>query len=121
MINGKAFYGHKIVLSLTNEKFKSMFCSGMMENNTNQIELPHIRYDIFSAMCRFLYTGEIELSDNSKEGEKPGLDYILEMLTVADEFMIDEIKLKCEKELVLHLNEKTFETIFNHADMCGAF
>ena len=44
-------------------------------------------------MCRFLYTGEIELSENSKEGEKPGLDYILEMLTVADEFMIDEVRL----------------------------
>jgi len=59
MVDGKAFYGHKIIISQLSEKFKAMFSmsshtpyagqmGGFIESKQNVIKIPDISYPVFS-------------------------------------------------------------------------
>jgi len=119
LIEGRPFYGHKVILSLLSEKFRNMFNSGMKENNSEEIVIPHISYPVFAAICGYLYTGEVHFGADT-EGQELSLEYMLEFLSVSDEFMLDEIKISCEKHLTNHLNGINFEKIYKYSDLCNA-
>jgi N-acetylneuraminic acid mutarotase len=114
IVEGKPFYGHKVILSLLSEKFRSMFSLGMKESNQNQIPINHISYPVFAAICQYLYTGEVHFGADT-EGQELSLEYMLEFLRVSDEYMLDEIKTECEKHLANLINEKTFHKISEFA------
>lgn len=80
---------HKFVLLLTSEYFKSMFTSGMREQNLNAISKENVRKDVMTEILRFLYIGTVMLSpanvmevhEAAKEmGIKPILKFCLEFV-----------------------------------------
>ena len=52
-----------------------------------------MRWDIFHSMMRFLYLGELSVPAD----RKGDLEWLLELLRVSDEFMLDSVKEVCEK------------------------
>eukprot|EP00357_Protocruzia_adherens_P002441 CAMPEP_0115007148 /NCGR_PEP_ID=MMETSP0216-20121206/20972_1 /TAXON_ID=223996 /ORGANISM="Protocruzia adherens, Strain Boccale" /LENGTH=533 /DNA_ID=CAMNT_0002373965 /DNA_START=591 /DNA_END=2192 /DNA_ORIENTATION=- len=119
MVEGKPFYGHKMILSMLSEKFKAMFSSGMREARGSEIEITHIRYPVFAAICNFLYTGNFEFGAGT-EGQELSLEYLLEFLSVSDEFMLDSIKEQCEAHLVQYTTTENVHDMLDMAEKCNA-
>ena len=55
--------------------------------------LIRISYPVFAAICSYLYSGEVHFGAET-EGQELSLEYLLEFLTVSDEFMLDEVSKK---------------------------
>ena len=96
-----------------------MFTSGMQESQQQTIELKDISYPVFAAICQYLYTGEIQFGAET-EGQELSLDYMLEFLAVSDEFILDEFKIQCQKNLIDMLSIENFEKISKLANKCNA-
>ena len=72
MVEGKAFYGHKIIISQLSDKFKAMFSAssnasgvsggGFIESKQNSITIDNITYPIFAQIMSYLYSGHLNLS-----------------------------------------------------------
>lgn len=85
MVEGRPFYGHKIIISQLSEKFKAMFSAnsnvsggagGFIESKQNTIPIDNISYPIFEQIMSYLYSGDFQLS----------------------QFIEDQIKLKIVKD-----------------------
>ena len=68
---------------------------------------------------QFLYTGDFHFGADT-EGQEVSLDYFFEFLRVADEYILEDVKLKCEEQLIASLNEDNFELISETADLYNA-
>ena len=72
MVEGKPFYGHKIIISQLSDKFKAMFSAnsnvsgvsggGFIESKQNSITIDNISYPIFEQIMSYLYSGDLNLS-----------------------------------------------------------
>jgi len=82
-----------------------MFNSGMQESIEKVIKIKDISYDVFSTICKYLYTGEVKL--NNME-EKITVEELIEFLKVSDEYLLDEVKRHCEKQLIKKINQQNF-------------
>ena len=67
----------------------------------------------------FLYSGVFHFGADT-EGQELSLDYLLEFLRVSDEYLLEEVKLECEKRLVSMLNEDNVEVITEVAERFNA-
>lgn len=57
-VEGKIFYGHKIVLVTASPRFQSMLSSKLSEaSSTPTVQINDIRYHIFQLVMQFLYSG----------------------------------------------------------------
>jgi hypothetical protein len=99
IVEGKPFYAHKSIISILSEKYRAMFKAGMMESQSNKsvIQIDHISYPVFELVMRYLYTGSFEPSLEFLQN----IEVMVDILRVADEEFLDEIKFKCEQQLTL--------------------
>lgn len=76
MVEGKPFYGHKIIISQLSDKFKAMFSAssnasgapgGFIESKQNTITIDNISYPIFEQIMSYLYSGEFQLGQFIEE------------------------------------------------------
>jgi hypothetical protein len=110
-IENKEFYAHKVVLACMSEHFRAMFKSGMKESREAVIDVPNVSYKSFSTLMQYFYSGKLNLDKGDSAEEKLG--FLKEMLKVADQFMVEDVKLQCEEKLTeimtivncLHLSE----------------
>ncbi|CAD7081360.1 unnamed protein product [Hermetia illucens] len=56
-VEGKIFYGHKIVLVTASPRFQSMLSSKLSEGNNPTVQINDIRYHIFQLVMQYLYSG----------------------------------------------------------------
>ena len=119
IVEGRKFYAHKIILSLMSEHFHWMFISGMQESTKTEIEIEDVSYPIFSSIMHFLYSGEFEFGAEM-EGQEHSLEHLHEFLRFSDRFMLNEIKMYCEKRLSEILTSENFDEIFAYADRYNA-
>ena len=49
-----------------------------------------LSYPVFAAVCQYLYTGDVHFGAET-EGQELSLDYLLEFLSVSDEFILDDV------------------------------
>lgn len=66
-VDGRIVRAHKIILASRSQYFRAMFTSQMKESFECVIKLNNVSYDIFSSIIDFLYTGQIEVSNNNIE------------------------------------------------------
>ena len=59
----------------------------MAESNQGYVELEDIRAKDFGLLCEFIYTGSLSDSSNLNSTE---------LLTLADRFLLEDLKLACE-------------------------
>ena len=107
IVEGKQFHAHKLVLSLLSEKFKAMFTNGMIESKQKVLDIQNISYPVFSSIMHYLYTGDFHFGADT-EGQELSLDYLFEFLRVADEYILEDVKMSCEKHLVDVLNADNY-------------
>jgi len=88
---------HQWILRVRNERLKALFDSKMEESELGYAEILHYKPKIFEIMLEYLYTDEVsrELTAN---------DY-LELLALADEYVIPRLKRQCELKLIENIKE----------------
>ena len=117
MVEGKAFYAHKNIVSILSEKYRAMFTAGMKESQSQQVvPITHISYSVFEQIMRYLYSGEFSF----REDEEENIDAIIDILRVADEEFLDDVKMKCEQRLIKLCSAQSFVYIDHIADLYNA-
>ena len=71
-----------------------LMLSGWRESN-GVIQKPNVTPLVFMKILTFLYTGVVSISD----------DFVLDLLTAANEMAIEELKDHCSKHVLNRLNE----------------
>jgi hypothetical protein len=57
VVEGRSLNAHRIALLASSETFRAMFDNGFREKDATIIPIPNIRYVVFEAMLRSIYTG----------------------------------------------------------------
>ncbi|XP_037025551.1 ankyrin repeat and BTB/POZ domain-containing protein 2 isoform X2 [Bradysia coprophila] len=83
-VEGKIFYGHKIVLVTASPRFQSMLSPKLSDGNTPTVQINDIRYHIFELVMQFLYSGGCEMLE-----VVPG--DVLELMAAASFFQLDAL------------------------------
>ncbi|GCB80253.1 hypothetical protein scyTo_0016141 [Scyliorhinus torazame] len=62
LVEGKPFYGHRVLLFTASPRFKMLLSSRMSSDNPSSIfiEIGHIKYNIFKMVMQYLYYGGTE-------------------------------------------------------------
>ncbi|KAH8259562.1 hypothetical protein KR026_006215 [Drosophila bipectinata] len=82
-VEGKIFYGHKIVLVTASPRFQSMLSSKLSDaNSTPTVQINDIRYHIFQLVMQFLYSGGCNSLDVA-HGD------VLELMAAASFFQLE--------------------------------
>lgn len=110
LIEGKEFYAHKIALQANSEVFKSMFEGNYREKEADTIPIPNIRWPVFEAMMRCMYTGSVQV--------EPGIAQ--ELLEAADQYMVDHLKKLCEEAIAQQLSPENVLAAFDLAEAYDA-
>ena len=76
---------HRVVLAVGNEYFKTMFRCGLQENGSDTVQLT-MEPDILANIIDYMYTGEIELTDDNVES----------LVKACDVLQLDALKARCE-------------------------
>eukprot|EP00475_Leptophrys_vorax_P022746 TRINITY_DN3096_c0_g1_i1.p1 TRINITY_DN3096_c0_g1~~TRINITY_DN3096_c0_g1_i1.p1 ORF type:complete len:436 (-),score=93.91 TRINITY_DN3096_c0_g1_i1:77-1384(-) len=91
------FRVHGIVLAACSDPFKAMLSGGYQETFERVIRLPSHHPKIVKKMIEFIYTGEVELTD----------DIVVDLFTLADQFQIVELKRVCEEHVAVGVSLKS--------------
>jgi len=119
MVEGKAIYGHKIVLSLLSERFKAMFSDGFRESSQKEIIIYDYSYKVFSLMIEYLYTGQAPTVYVEQDASKLGM--VIELMKLADQYMLDHLKQICETKLQDVVRDDTVDYLLQVADQTNAW
>ena len=96
-----------------------MFTIGLKESQTNEIVIENISYPVFSSIMHYLYTGDFHFGADT-EGQELSLEYLFEFLRVADEYILEDVKIKCEDHLMQQLNVENFSLINGMSELYNA-
>jgi speckle-type POZ protein len=91
-VRGREFQAHKSILAIRSAFFAVMFEHPTKENLTNRIEVEDVEPAVFNEILRFLYTGKVSESAMDKMSAR--------ILAVADKYLLDELKMECETQLI---------------------
>jgi len=117
-IEGKPFYCHRIVLAAVSEYFRAMFKSGMKESHESIIPISGITYELFEEFITYIYTGILKLKEFANQEDC--VTHYIELVKIADRFMIDDIKKQCEVALVKYITHENASTLEETADLYKA-
>jgi actin-binding protein IPP len=92
-IAGKQFSIHKVILSAASTYFRTLFCNGMLETFSQEVELQGVSSECFSILLDYIYTGNITVTSCNVEqlveaGQLFQLDDVVEYCC---EFFISEL------------------------------
>jgi speckle-type POZ protein len=86
-----------------------MFKHPMKEQSTNQIKIEDIEPEVFQELLHFIYTGRISKATMEKMAAN--------LFIAADKYLLDELKMKCENYLVLHMSPDNCVVLLLHGDL----
>jgi len=117
IVESRKVHGHKLVLSCVSDCFRAMFMTGFRESTSGctEIEIPNCRYDIFVTMMNYIYSGQLPDIDvfNTEPGQ--GMDRVIALLELADQFFLYNLKQVCEKILQPAVNADTYSFLLQVA------
>ncbi|XP_014237889.1 speckle-type POZ protein B-like [Trichogramma pretiosum] len=108
---GKEIPAHKVVLATASPVFNAMFSHDMLENKTQSVDMVDITYEAAVQMLRYIYTGTLANHQTS---------LILNLLSVADKYQLEDLKNKCEHVIGTNLSTENVLEILKVADDHGA-
>lgn len=118
MVEGKPFYAHRIVLAAISEHFRAMFKSGMKESREAVIPVPGVGYAMFGQLMNYFYTGSLKLECGNEPEER--VNYLKDLLKIADQLVIDDIKQQCEARLAELISPGNCVALGEVADLYNA-
>jgi len=108
--NEQFAYGHRAILYARCEHFRGMFDSGMKESQSlDPIDLSHIEYAPFVQLLIWIYTGKIE---EDVDGET-----VLQLLQLADQFLLPELRRLCAHVLRRFITEDNVSDLLSVAEV----
>jgi len=111
IVEGKPLYAHRAVIMARCEPFEAMLDGPMREANQREIHLKDQQYHVIHALLEFLYTDEVLGLDESVD-----LDFALDILAVADQFLVERLKSLCEIAIQKSISTENVAVMFKTAD-----
>ncbi|XP_060815883.1 uncharacterized protein LOC132907131 [Bombus pascuorum] len=84
-VHGKPIHVHKAVLKIRCHYFRTMFQEHWVENSQSIIEHEQFSYDVYKTFLKYLYTNEVDLSQENA----------LELLDLANVYSENQLKRHC--------------------------
>eukprot|EP01017_Pseudomicrothorax_dubius_P026710 TRINITY_DN3006_c0_g1_i4.p1 TRINITY_DN3006_c0_g1~~TRINITY_DN3006_c0_g1_i4.p1 ORF type:complete len:296 (-),score=53.87 TRINITY_DN3006_c0_g1_i4:762-1649(-) len=97
-VKGETFRVHKCILVSRSPKFAAMFSNEMTESATNTVNIEYDKPHLFNLLITWIYCGEIKFADNVYD--------VFELMLLADEYLLEDFKQKCEEDLIIRVDEK---------------
>ncbi|XP_003967412.2 ankyrin repeat and BTB/POZ domain-containing protein 2 [Takifugu rubripes] len=114
VVDGKPFYGHRVLLVTASDRFKSLLASfGPDGNPKKEIEISDVKYNIFQMMMSYLYCG-------GTESLKTNVPDLLELLSAASMFQLGVLQRHCELICSQHINLENAVSIYKTAKAHGS-
>ncbi|XP_029437931.1 ankyrin repeat and BTB/POZ domain-containing protein 2 isoform X2 [Rhinatrema bivittatum] len=115
LVEGKLFYGHRVLLVTASDRFKTLMTSKTEQEiqDMQMIEISDMKYSIFQMLMQYLYHGGTECM------EIPAAD-ILELLSAASLFQLDALQRHCEILCAETINPETCVNIYKYAKIHNA-
>jgi len=88
---------HKCILASRSEKLNAMFNSNLLEANTDEVFISYDKPELFKLMLSWIYCGEIKFPEDIFE--------VFDLMLLADEYLIPDLKEKCEEDMLAKLDE----------------
>ncbi|CAN6329143.1 unnamed protein product [Urochloa humidicola] len=104
VVSGKSFVAHKSILAARSPVFMAELFGEMEERSTSCIEIQDMDPWVFQAMLNFIYTGKIPELD---EKEEEAMILAQHLIAGADRYMIDRLKVMCERRFAFGINVNT--------------
>ena len=97
-LNGKTeFKVHKCILASRSTKFECMLSSVFMEGCSNNVEIENSSPELFKLLLMWIYCGEIKFPEDLLD--------VFKLMLLADEYMLNDLKEKCEEDIKINLDE----------------
>ncbi|XP_046672135.1 ankyrin repeat and BTB/POZ domain-containing protein 2-like [Homalodisca vitripennis] len=112
-VEGRVFYGHKIVLVTSSPRFRGMLSSKLCEGNPPIVQINDIRYHIFQLVMQYLYNGgcdTLEVDHND----------VLELMAAANFFQLDGLLRFCEAQCSDMVDLDNIVSMYIHAKVYNA-
>lgn len=120
LVEGRRVFGHKMILSIVSDCFRAMFTTGFRESEAGaEIEIPGCSYDAFMDMMNYIYTGYTPRLQTGPDGQIE-VQRVIDLLEIADQFMLDHLKQICENLLESTINADTVQYILEEAQKTNA-
>ncbi|XP_078392744.1 kelch-like protein 40b [Cetorhinus maximus] len=101
-VKDKEFPCHRLVLAACSPYFRAMFLSDLEESKKREIALEDVEPDMVEVLLRYIYTSEVQLSDNN----------VQDIFTAANMFQIPSIFTVCISYLQKRLGLSNCLAIF---------
>uniref|UniRef100_H3BYI7 BTB domain-containing protein n=1 Tax=Tetraodon nigroviridis TaxID=99883 RepID=H3BYI7_TETNG len=114
VVDGKPFYGHRVLLVTASDRFKSLLASfGPDGNPKKEIEINDVKYNIFQMMMSYLYCG-------GTESLKTNVPDLLELLSASSTFQLGVLQRHCELICSQHISLDNAVSIYKTAKAHGS-
>lgn len=97
-IDGKEVPAHKCLLASRSAKFKMMFESHMSEDESGVILVETAKPQLMLTLIDWIYSSEIDFPDETSD--------IFELILMADEYLLEDLRRKCEDALIYRLDHE---------------
>jgi len=96
-VNKEEIQAHKCILASRSAKFETMFNAEMCESKCNIVNIDCPYPELFKLMLHWMYCGEIGFPEDVFE--------LFDLMLLADEYLISDLKEKCEEDILSKLDE----------------
>ena len=112
LVEERQMHAHRCILTARCEAFRGMFNSQMREGSKSCHEVPilEVSYGAFQCMLQFIYGGAVQVPE----------DLAVELLGLADRYLLDGLKLLCGFTLARMVSVETVARIIQAADRWDA-
>jgi len=110
-------------MSLVSETFRCMFqTSRFIESEISEISIEEVSFFSFMKMVVFMYTGQLDLKDDEHvpRNNNGDLHNLLDILSVADRFIVDRLKHLCEYHLTKLVDSDTVHVLLEESKLHNA-
>jgi speckle-type POZ protein len=76
-------------------KFQAMFSNQILENLDQNVVLQETDEDLFEKLLQWIYSGNVVMPVGVKD--------VCKLMVLADEYMINDLKMRCEEDMVAKL------------------
>lgn len=113
IVEGKPFYGHKVLLITASERFHSLLASTGTDGSPNkEIHISDVKYNTFQMMMSYLYCG-------GTESLKTNVPDLLELLSAASLFKLGTLQRHCQVICSKHISPENAVNIYKTAKAHG--
>eukprot|EP01102_Stenamoeba_stenopodia_P011766 TRINITY_DN3634_c0_g2_i2.p1 TRINITY_DN3634_c0_g2~~TRINITY_DN3634_c0_g2_i2.p1 ORF type:complete len:769 (-),score=159.05 TRINITY_DN3634_c0_g2_i2:19-2325(-) len=102
-VQGKVFYGHKVILCSRNDYFRALCMGGLSETGRKRLVLKDLEYEPFCQAVRYLYEKQVRVEELGED--------IVANLVMARILAIDELVVALENLLCLNVNQENYEQL----------